>query len=329
MARVAANRIAIFGDTPARGNPAIIDYNVPLPGAVKGRRLVLVNIQLAQNPWHPTVPQSGLDLAQLLSLTQIGAGNYSFDASAAARFFKATLAQDGIPLSHLRIVDEAETLLSKPSASLAAARPGEDIGSVLHTLIERAPTSYSASVRFPPALTARRSPTVAGGDRPEAVRPTPRPDGTLGGPILTRLEDFLSRLGRGNLVVPKLTWSGEVRLIPIPPVLPGNPRLFLIEEYQVSSRLGNYGLGRTVKTMSLLPGESVEINVETWRTDTSKSAYATSIFDSFSSEAASRFESEIAAENSNRTTDAVATNFGADFNTKGESIWASPRANRH
>ena len=319
MPRVIADRIAIFGDTPAGGNPAVIDYNVPLPGAIKGRRLVLVNIPFANlNPWNPAAPGAGLDLAATLPLIQAGPGNYTADLSSAIRFFKDALAREGVTDSHLRVVDEADTLLSRLSTSGRTLRSGGEMGEVLRTLMTHSPINYPSSVRFPTALPTRIGPRVTVGGRPETPAARNYPDEPLGGTILPQLEEFLDRLGRGIYVVPKLKWSGQVQLFPLPFPFPApNPRLFIIEEYQISSRLGNYGLGKTVKTMSLLPGESVEVSIETWRTETSKSTYATSVFDSFSSEAANRFESELATENSTRTTDNVATSFGADFNTKG------------
>jgi hypothetical protein len=319
MPRAIADRIAIFGNTPAGGDPAVIDYNVPLPGAIKGRRLVLVNIPpVAANPWQLAALGGGLDLAAMIPLTQAGPGNYTADLSSAIGFFKDALAREGVPASHLRVVDEADTLLSRPSMSGRTLRSGGEMGEVFRSLMTRSPINYSSSVRFPTALPTRIGPRVTVEGRPEPSAVRPYPDGPLGGTILPQLEEFLDRLGRGIYVVPKLKWSGQVQLLPFPIPFPAsNPRLFLIEEYQISSRLGNYGLGKTVKTTSLLPGQSEEVSIETWRTETSKSTYATSVFDSFSSEAANRFESELAMENSTRTTDAVAISFGADFNTKG------------
>ncbi len=87
MARTTANRIAVFGDTPAGGDPAVIDYNVPLPSAIEGRRLVFVNIPFAAaKPWRPAAPAAGPDLAARLPLTK------------AISFFKDALATQGCRL---------------------------------------------------------------------------------------------------------------------------------------------------------------------------------------------------------------------------------------
>jgi hypothetical protein len=67
--RVTADRIAIFGDTPAEGNPAIIDYNVPLPGGITGRRLVQVISDLQAAVWLQTALDAGTAPAQQIPLT--------------------------------------------------------------------------------------------------------------------------------------------------------------------------------------------------------------------------------------------------------------------
>ena len=66
-------------------------------------------------------------------------------------------------------------------------------------------------------------------------------------------------------------------------------RIALVETWQLSSFLGDYGLGRTLQTFSLLPGERTTITIETWRTETSTREEGSSIFDSADSSAESRF----------------------------------------
>ena len=43
------------------------------------------------------------------------------------------------------------------------------------------------------------------------------------------------------------------------------PQLVIVETYRMSSFLGQYGAGRTLKTFSLLPGEKTTISVNTFR----------------------------------------------------------------
>jgi hypothetical protein len=74
------------------------------------------------------------------------------------------------------------------------------------------------------------------------------------------------------------------------------PKLALVETYQISATLGDYGLGRTLQTYSLLPGERTTIAVETWRTFEAAREDASSIFDSSDTAAQTRFTSAVVSE---------------------------------
>jgi len=60
--------------------------------------------------------------------------------------------------------------------------------------------------------------------------------------------------------------------------------------------LGDYGLGRTLQTFSLLPGERTTITVESWRTDSTTREDASSVFDSSDTAAQTRFSSALSLE---------------------------------
>jgi prepilin-type processing-associated H-X9-DG protein len=86
-------------------------------------------------------------------------------------------------------------------------------------------------------------------------------------------------------------------LYPIPVEVPQTtPKLALVETYQISASLGDYGLGRTLQTYSLLPGERTTITVETWRTFEAAREDASSIFDSSDTAAQTRFTSAVVSE---------------------------------
>lgn len=57
------------------------------------------------------------------------------------------------------------------------------------------------------------------------------------------------------------------------------PRLLLIEQYRLSSFLGQYGAGRTIKTFSLLPGEETKIFIRSYKATKDTALRATSILD--------------------------------------------------
>jgi hypothetical protein len=74
------------------------------------------------------------------------------------------------------------------------------------------------------------------------------------------------------------------------------PQIALVETWQMASFLGDYGLGRTLQTFSLLPGERTTITVESWRTDSATREDASSVFDSSDTAAQSRFSSALSLE---------------------------------
>lgn len=67
-------------------------------------------------------------------------------------------------------------------------------------------------------------------------------------------------------------------------LLPGRPRLALVESVTLSSFLGIYGAGRVVRTFSLLPGEKTKISVRTFTKRDEDRKQSTSILDSVSEE---------------------------------------------
>lgn len=73
-----------------------------------------------------------------------------------------------------------------------------------------------------------------------------------------------------NGLIPQLKkgFGGRVRMSFLAaPIL--QPRLTLIEHYKVCAYLGDYGAGKTVRTMTLLPGESTTISLKSFRDKTS------------------------------------------------------------
>ncbi|MGZ8284287.1 MAG: hypothetical protein ACXW27_01425 [Allosphingosinicella sp.] len=70
----------------------------------------------------------------------------------------------------------------------------------------------------------------------------------------------------------------------------GTATLFVIEDYEIASYLGDYGAGRTLKTFSLLPGEKTTITIKSWRSSTSERSRGENVLDSFSSDSAAQYE---------------------------------------
>lgn len=74
----------------------------------------------------------------------------------------------------------------------------------------------------------------------------------------------------------------------------------IIERYQLSSFLGNYGAGRTVQTFTLLPGEKSKISIKSYTRTITTTKSTSSIFDSYDNQSAQEFSDTIASEHTNK-----------------------------
>jgi hypothetical protein len=95
------------------------------------------------------------------------------------------------------------------------------------------------------------------------------------------------------------------------------PRLYLVEIYRLSSFLGDYGAGRTLKTFSLLPGEKTKISIKTYTKTTTDFKSASSILDSFTEESAESFEKDIRDEESDKRNEAESDEYYVDAEASG------------
>lgn len=174
-------------------------------------------------------------------------------------------------------------------------------------------------------LKSKRQPIAPGGGDPSDGGNTPAPDGD---PItkepfrdrtihirdsivlkqfqkitgVTKFDFIASKLKAGNYLVIYKNFNGQYdyKFSPIPEYI--TPRLFIIEKYKLSSFLGDYGIGRTIKTFSLLPGEKTTITVKTYKKTVIDSKESSSILDSFTQESADDFEDTLNREQSNKST---------------------------
>jgi hypothetical protein len=97
-----------------------------------------------------------------------------------------------------------------------------------------------------------------------------------------------------TITLPTPGIGNSIHPIQIDPVARVTPTIALVETWELQSFLGDYGLGRTLQTFSLLPGERTTITMETWRTEAATREDATSIFDSSDTAAQTRFTSSLA-----------------------------------
>jgi hypothetical protein len=107
----------------------------------------------------------------------------------------------------------------------------------------------------------------------------------------------------GKLRIPIPLSGGTVGTAIVDPSAPPQPALYLVEVYGITSSLGDYGLGKTIKTYTLLPGEEAEISLRTWRSSSSTATTASSIVDSYDQAATDRFQNTLTKETSESSSD--------------------------
>lgn len=127
----------------------------------------------------------------------------------------------------------------------------------------------------------------------------------------------LSQLEYGVLELPVNGLFGGVSSTEVDLDEPPQPAIFIVQAVGISSFLGNYGLGRTVKTFTLLPQEEARIYYRTWRATQESLSQASSIIDSFDESSRERFEETVMNETTDKATQEKAENWYVEAEAKG------------
>jgi hypothetical protein len=268
--------IADFGGTGG-GKPAELNYNVPLPGAYSWGRVV--PIELDPEMLGKQAALAGTSLAELGVVVADGNAVNRVDPERLADFYRRSLPATARPsLRHVAEVGgDVEPLLSQ-------VQPGVDLRLV------RDEAAAGAENPVGLGLLARRA-VVA---EPEDVLIQHQ-----------RIDSYISALATqqsnipnqnravAKIMLPMPGIGHSIHPVPIDPVAPPTPRIALIETWELRSYLGDYGLGRTLQTFSLLPGEHTTITMSTWRNEAATREDASSIFDSSDTAAQTRFTSSL------------------------------------
>jgi hypothetical protein len=104
-------------------------------------------------------------------------------------------------------------------------------------------------------------------------------------------------------------------------------RLMIVETLTSTSFLGAYGAGRVLRTFSLLPGERTTISVKTFTQTEESRKQAASILDSSASEASSQFDDAVSREQSNKESEAEASNYKVGAEASATWGWGSAKIN--
>ena len=264
-----AENIAQFGGDHA-GRTARLSYDVPLPGAYSWQRIV--PLDLKDDQFSQAATSAGSSFAELGVVSgDKGAGGI-VNGEALANFYRRAL--------------PAET---RPSLRRIAAVNGS-----IEPLLDQADrmqVAAGAAGAQQVDLLGRRA-VLAEPD--DVVRQGQRVDSYI--QRLAAIQTTLPVLdvGRSLIDLPIQGIGQSIHVVQVDPMADARPRLALVETWEIRSYLGDYGLGRTLQTFSLLPGERTTITVSTWRSEAATREDSTSIFDSSDTAAQTRFTSSLA-----------------------------------
>jgi len=120
----------------------------------------------------------------------------------------------------------------------------------------------------------------------------------------------------GGRIVVRKQLSGRLGYSIVRQLQTADPHFLLVESHQLSSYLGDYGAGRTIKTFTLLPGEQTTITVKSFTRSESTYNESSSVLDSFTDEGSEEFESAVTNEQSDREATEKASEYYADVEAK-------------
>ena len=135
--------------------------------------------------------------------------------------------------------------------------------------------------------------------------------------------NFANKAIEGKVAVPGVGAGGGGTTTEVEEDENPDPQLFLIETYGVSSFLGDYGMGRTVRTFTLLPSESTTIRLKTWQSTKESRKQSSSIIDSHEQSAKERFATKVQDETTDKKTKSKSKKWAVEAEAKASWGWGS------
>lgn len=107
--------------------------------------------------------------------------------------------------------------------------------------------------------------------------------------------------------------AGKPRLTFVPRPKKTTPQIYFIEEYETCAYLGQYGAGKVLNTMSLLPGERTTLYVRTFNESESSRTFSQNVLESMSDQVADSLEQSFSSLNQEAAS--VTTGFSNSMST--------------
>lgn len=298
------------------GSVARINYQVPMPGSHHGRRLVRLDLGIQDAEWSQAAKEFGEQPGEAAGIVQSGQG-YTIDVARAREYLRAKLTAVGFR------ADEVDLALTRlPTVITGDAEPPRrrqrrdlllGAAAVSRAALLAATTGVGGVELVP---TAEPVPTPT---------PTPLPPPTASDRLDEIVDVFVSNAQRGLVTSILLDSTGETVLQTSPVTVIEEPTLFLVEKMAISSFLGDYGMGRTVRTFTLLPGETTSIRIKTWQSTEESRKQASSIIDSHEQEAQTRFQSEVQSETTDKQTRSSEEKWSVEAEASASWGWGSAK----
>jgi hypothetical protein len=284
----AAGNIAVFGGrTDSRA--ATVNFDLPLSGGDSFQRVI--PLEIPDDRFNDAAHNAGVPLADLGVVPQDPAsGIRSVDATQLQILYDRILSFQNRPQRRAAASLGADVVVTNTATPPGGAQP-----SVQMLVVGTGGWGMSAG---PAGSTGDTGDTTAGpviGDALSAEQV--RRSQFIAN--LAQLQDAtLQRMQKPptSIDVPTSGVGQSVRTVPADTRQAGTPRLAVIETWTLTAFLGDYGLGRTLNTFSLLPGERTTITVDTWSSSTETREDSSSIFDSSDEAAQTRFTSALESQ---------------------------------
>lgn len=101
------------------------------------------------------------------------------------------------------------------------------------------------------------------------------------------------KISKGFLPVIKERFSGKSEVVYVQKPKVANPQISLVFHMRMSSFLGDYGAGQTIKTIHLLPGEKTTITMRTFSHSEQHKEQSKNVLDSFSESSADELQNTL------------------------------------
>jgi len=268
-----------------------LSYSVPLPGAFQGKFYIETDFQNNEIPWTSAAFASQ---SKRSTITDLQAALLAGSANSL------------LPIEDIATLPVSETSRRTDTKAKLSAR--FVVREVQDALVEEAS----------PAVGISRS-LAEFSTRQETQRALNL--GIKFGDLEVDFSQVAEQASQGRAPVFYRTFGGTPNLTYVQEASSSenaNPRFFIIEHYRLSSFFGDYGAGKTLGTFSLMPGEETTLYLRTWRRTQTTIEQASSIFDSFTTEAADEFETDVQSEITNSESESTSKQVHSKYSGSGE-----------